>query len=578
MSILLPNTSWATDNSANEITGAYTSLTASPSEITLSENINNFSFEPLTSPIAPTKASVLINTIDYVSVGDTVTITSTLASVTLTASSTPSSNEFYTESVSINTPAYLSQVAASIADALTQSVSFNNNYDIELLGYNVVVTAKQYGDLYDFTASDTSTGLVTYTVAGTSEFESQNVIDYQGFCEVYIGSYPYAGIVDKYECTLVDDYILDTELNSVNVNIPVVGNFVEPITPNKILTSYTTNYFAMDQGLTDTGAVISNVDAFGNTKLMLRPYFVAYGDSFKYVTNGQRKKYIRGVSEMKWVQLGAFDKLLPYNMNDYTFIPNSTKSFRFLSSCPNLKTVSYDSHEFVQMIVKQTVVNHSFNLYVRYNFYDGTSYTENKTSFAYAGLAGNVSMDVSPAILGLATIEAAQGKLIDNYSIQIKWSSNGTNERYNIKKTYVMDRTCYDNKKQVIFLNEFGGWDSLEFRGEITEGLDRDVLSIERVLPYNANTLDAVSDEVSLNINTYVRSNYTLRSGLINDSHIEWIKKLGESSAVYIWDPSYNKYRSILLSEFDFVNNTISTSDSVSITFNYTTSNNSISR
>jgi hypothetical protein len=218
---------------------------------------------------------------------------------------------------------------------------------------------------------------------------------------------------------------------------------------------------------------------------------------------------------------------------------------------------------------------------VLYKFYDGTSILDNVPDMTYNDLAGNVSIDVSPTVLGINSIETANGKLVDSYKVRIRWQYKQLPAAivgYSEWHSYVMDRTCYDNKQQVIFLNEYGAWDSLEFRGQVEETLDREFLQIERNLPYNANTLDSVSTEVKLNIDTNVKSNYTLRSGLLNDSHINWVKKILESSSVYIWDYDVNRYRSIAIRDYTWSNNTIPTADSVTITFNYSTDNNTIKR
>jgi len=199
----------------------------------------------------------------------------------------------------------------------------------------------------------------------------------------------------------------------------------------------------------------------------------------------------------------------------------------------------------------------------------------------YNALTGNVSIDVSPTTLGIQAIETANGKLVDSYKVRIRWQYKQLPTAvvaYSEWQSYVMDRTCYRNKEQVIFLNELGAWDALEFRGEIEESLNREVLQIERNLPANANSLDSVSTEVKLNINTKAVSDYSLRSGLINDSHINWVKKMLESSSVFIWDDTINKYRSIVIKDYKWSNNTIPTADSLTITFNYSTDNNTIRR
>jgi len=580
MSVLLPFTGWATDNSANEVPNAFTTLHSYPANIVLSENVNNFKFEPLLSTSTPAYARTTIQVIGYVAVGETISIQSDLGTIVLTASVTPTVNEFYTEAVTTSTPTYLAAVAYSIADAISQSLAFNSNYNISLTGTQVTVTAKQYGELPDMTSSTTSANVFVLSFGGVSEYESQNVIDYQGFAQVYAGRENYQETVNKYDSQLLDSYILDTGMADVNTVFPVVKNFIEPVKPYKVLTP-NENYYAMDLGLTNTGLAVEELDSFGNKKRVLIPYFVAYGDSFKYITNGQRKNFVRGVSPVRWMQLGAFDYLMPYDMTDYVWIPDSTKQFKFLTSCPAKKTVSYDTHEYVQMICQKSTKNFDFNVQVMYNFYDGTSVLDNVTQMTYNALTGNVSIDVSPTTLGIQAIETANGKLVDSYKVRIRWQYKQLPTAvvaYSEWQSYVMDRTCYRNKEQVIFLNELGAWDALEFRGEIEESLNREVLQIERNLPANANSLDSVSTEVKLNINTKAVSDYSLRSGLINDSHINWVKKMLESSSVFIWDDTINKYRSIVIKDYKWSNNTIPTADSLTITFNYSTDNNTIRR
>ena len=580
MSVLLPFTSWATDNGQNEVPNAFTTLHSYPAEIILSENINNFKFEPLLSTSTPSYAYTIIQITGYVAVGETITINSTLGTIVLTASVTPSVNEFYTESVATTAPAYLQAVAYSIADAINSNLAFNNNYNISISGTTVTVVAKQYGERPDMVSSDTSASINTISFGGVSEYESQNYIDYQGFAQVYVGRENFRDTVNKYTSLLIDEYILDSGQSDVNAVFPVINNFVEPILPYKVLTP-SQNYYGMDLGLTNTGLPINDLDSFGNKKRLLIPYFVAYGDSFKYVTNGQRKKFVRGVSPVRWVQLGAYDQLMPYNLNGYTWSPDTTNTFSFLTSCPNSKTVSYDSHEYLQMICRKSAKTLDFNVQVQCNFYDGTSVIVDRPSMTYTNLTGNVSIDVSPAVLDIQGIETTNAKLVDSYKVRVKWQYQVLPSEivaYSQWKTYVIDRTCYYDKKQVVFLNEYGAWDSLEFRGQINEELNREVTQIERNLPANANTLDGVSSEVKLNISTTAVSKYTLRSGLVNDSHINWVKKMIESSSVYIWDATVNKYRNILISDYTWNNDSIPTADSLTITFNYTTDNNTISR
>lgn len=556
-----------------------TKLLNSPKEITLSENINNFEFEPaLTGSGA--KALTLIQPLTYVPVGTTITLVSNLGSITLTASATPNANEFWTNATVIPaTPTYLEKVAMSIADAINQNISFNNNYVITLNSPNVIVFAKQYGSLYSITAS-VSDPLIIYkfTSAGSAFFNSENFIDYSCWAELYIGNTEYSDTINKYEMEFVDSYIVDSNTSNANLVPSVVSDYVEPILP--LYYNVPTNLgYQLDKGEFTDGSLLPQLDYFGNQKKLLRPYFLLYGDSYRYVTNGQKKKYVEGCSAIRWVQLGAFDKLLPYLMIDYTWITNNTKSFLWMTSAPQYKSVTYTSHEYLQVICKKSATGKPFWIQTTYHFYDGTSIVDNKIAQPSIGLSGNISFDVSPVALGISTIESTNGKLVDSYDVKLKWDLyNATSQtRY-----YVMDRECYEHKKQIIFVNEFGAWDSLEFLGEITESLDRSVENINRSLPSNANStsnnFSAVSIEVSLNINTNVNSNFALHSGLLNDEYIAWSRKLVESASVYIWDTTYNKYRNILISDFSIVYDTKLRGDSLSITFNYTTTNNTLKR
>ena len=191
-------------------------------------------------------------------------------------------------------------------------------------------------------------------------------------------------------------------------------------------------------------------------------------------------------------------------------------------------------------------------------------------------MGGNLSFDTSPLALGLRNLESNQDKLVDNYSVRLVWSADSVTSGFSASKTYVMDRNCYANTKQIIFLNEFGAWDSLDFRGSTTSNLEREVTTINRSLPFNANTTASSSAEIALNINTEVTSVFQLNSGLLSDSHIQWIKELGKSSSVYIWED--NTYKNILISEFDYANDNTLSSNNLSITYTYTTSDNTITR
>ena len=577
---LIPS-NWLQDNARNEKSNAITTLKTAPSKITLSENTSNFTFEPVKTGQNPTESVAVIQVAGYIAVGEEITIKSDKTSITLKASETPSSNGFYTESTTPLGPQlvpYLQTVAESIADTLNQSLSLFNNYTVTLFNSTVVVTANFADPSFDFTTlSSTSNAIVLINQQGTAEFLSQEQINYTAFCNVYVGSQLYDQPVSKADCIYVGTKLIDSSTQEANITVGAVGNYLNHILPLKSLSAYD-GYYQMDKGEKAGGLVIPNEDEYGNVNLIMRPYFLEYGDKFSYVTNQTKKSYTKGVSEVRWMQLGSFDKLLPYDMSEYVWNTNNPFSFRWLTSCPNTKTVTYNSHEYLQVICKFSNVQQDFNLQVYCNFYDGTSTTVNKSTYNSKNIGGNISFDVSPTALDIKGIEQANGKNIDYYEVRLRWTYKGNQTGTSQLKRYKYDRNCYTDSKEVIFVNEYGAWDSLEFRGECIDTLDRSIDTIARALPFNANTDDSVSSEVSINITTDVTSEYTLNTGILPTEMLKWSKKLAESSAVFIWDNDYNKYRSIIVKDTSYVNDSVQTGLNLQMTFTYGTSNNTVKR
>lgn len=588
--MIIPVDSWSYDNNANELSDASTKLILSPSDVTLSENMRNFEFVPTQSLTLPTLSEVSIKPIAYIPVGSMITITSYYATITLTASSTPSVGEFWTNPTALATPSYFSQVAQSIADAISQSLSFASNYNTTLATSSyITVRAKQNGDIYDLTfSSDVPSSFLVAYVLGSYKYLSQTFLDYSCFCEIYIDYAEFQTVFTKYNSTLVDTYRIDSNTSTANIDVKVIKNYLNPILPIHYTTPSSVVYY-MDMGELSNGILNPSLDEMGVQKRLILPYFVLYGDSFKYVANGQRKRYTKGVSAVRWVQLGAYDELNPYNMLDYTWIPNVSKTFKWLTSCPQFKVVTYDSHEYVQTICKKTSIVGNYGLVIDYKFYDGLTYQEIRPTFPYEGVStngvnGNISFDVSPTALDIASVETLNGKLVESYSVRLRWETAPSVFSFSDSKKYTFDRGCYSKKKNVIFLNEFGAWDSIEFKGQISKEVNKEYSNIQRVLPFNANTIEGISSEVSLNIETDITTLYTLNSGLLNNSnnivgeHLDWASKIVESSSVYIWDETLNKYRNIIIVDYVYGTDTKINGDSISITYRYTTDTNTISR
>lgn len=566
------------NNSRGEKSSAMTTLIDAPHKITLSENASTFRFAPVATGNRPTESNCTIQVTSYVPVGESITLKGNRTSIVITASTTPNNNQFLTTATPPTNrrqlQEYKNNVAESIADTLEQYSTMRNNYSITLSNNTVTITANTSDSDYNFTTSTTSTtSIVMVNQLAVEEFLNQEKIGYTAFCNIYTSDRVYDSVIPKDKSIFVGSMIFDATTTDAFVSANSVKDYLEHILPIKSFVPFD-GFYRMEQGLTSSGTVIQK----DNLKFIMRPYFLEYGDRYSYVENHAKKNFVKGVSEVRWMQLGAFDKLLPYNIEQFVFDSSSFKSFGWLSSVPAPKKITYTSHEYLQCIFKLSQDQINCNLQLNCRFTDGTSVIIEKSSIGCQNVGGNVSFDVSPLAMDIASIEDINGKLIDRYSVRLKWLQGGSNEAFSYSQTYIMDRTCYRSKNNVIFLNEFGAWDSLEFKGMPLESLNRETDTITRHTPDNANTEQSISAEVSLNISTNTTTIHSMESGVLSYDLVKWYKKMGESAAVYIWDNKYNQYRSILISSFNYNLDSTNVASSFSITYTYTTQNNTISR
>jgi len=554
---------WNT-NAAHQKADALTTLEGFAAEITLSENIRNFLFEPVeTTAGTEIKAACVVALNGYVAPGETITFQFVGFAIILTAAIAPTSGEFWTQSaapIPVNS-IYTGKVIESIMDALNQILSVRNSYTINYFGGSSFgIFAKEYGAQFNVSGTSTTAQFFINSGPGSPKYQSQSKIDYSAFAWLYVGKELFASQVDKFAALEVDFYTIDSAQNSANIAFGVAGDYVQSVLPQKKLTP-ANDFYLMDNG----------VDRF-----VLRPYFVVYGDSWREVVNGQKKQFIKGVTPVRWVQLGAFDHLRPYNMNEFVWNPNNPNSFKWLSSAPE-KEVTYDSHEYLQLICKKPSTANNFNLEVKCNFYDGTSLVISKPTFSASGLAGNISFDVSPLALGLLAIETANSKEIDSYQVKLKWVANGGSVGYSQIKSYKFARDCNDKSHQIMFLNEYGAWDCIEFRGEYQLQSDREVSAINRVLPPNANKIEAANYKLSLSTKVETTENTTLHSGILKSEVYQWAAKLFDSSEIYIWNEDLAQYESINIIDHDYGFDSKQGGGSISITYNRN-QNNTISQ
>jgi hypothetical protein len=143
-----------------------------------------------------------------------------------------------------------------------------------------------------------------------------------------------------------------------------------------------------------------------------------------------------------------------------------------------------------------------------------------------------------------------------------------------------MKRICNKKVNNVIFLNEFGVWDSLNFTGEVDKNVERDVEYLQRPISINTpNTgFNTPSDEIQIPVNMNVRDTYTLTSELINKDSYNHLSRILNSSAVFIYSQEDNRYKAIKIEEYDYSANTLNDQNTFIMTYSFTVNNNYITR
>jgi hypothetical protein len=544
-------------------------LTTEPNILSASENMNRFKFDAYESNPSAVRASIGFSVLGAINFGEVLSLTGSSVSVDLTASATPTFNQFYTDNLASFDSR--SRVAEAIALELQNSLAFSNLYNIYSEDIYIYIQAKDFGSEYNLVLTTSPINLLTlYTIFGTSKYAYEDLIDYSGFVDVFVSNnqYLYGSIVDRSNFDKVFSFDVPFTINNFNIDThSITKNYVDVQLPVKKL-NVGFNYKLLDN------------DAIANNETpILRPYYVIYGDTFRYIVNGDKKERLQGCSSLRWIQNSSQNLLNPYDLTQYVWNTSSSKSFKWLTDSKDYIPVDYSSHQYLQCINKfNQKATGSFRVEIECFFYDGTTYTFSFVEQLYNTLSNNVSFDVSPNVWDLEGIESSQGKLIDYYKVYLVWKQTIISpERVSEIKTYKLRRVCVDSKVNIIWFNKFGGWDSFEFTGTLTKERNRSYTEIKRNIPFDANTLDSVDYELNLTSSIKSRDLISVNSGLLDTTHYEWLKDISLSSSIFVWNPSLSKYSSIVLESSDYNFNSDNTEFNLKITFR-SVDNNTISR
>lgn len=569
--------SWNNQSNSQQLaSNPLATLLREPEEITASENMQRFVLRAYTNNPSANKSAATLSVdgnLDF-NIPATLVVNGGGVSVTLVASNTPSYGQFFSNNGFTTLDRI--RLAQSIAYELQNNLAFNNIYEVEAVGTQIIIRAREYGSL-DLTFTLPVNMSLIAVVTGGSLYSYNVVQDYTSFTEVYVGWDVFGATPNR------------NTYNQVGVlDIPFDGNEIE-YTVNSLTKNYVDVVFPvkkLNQSISinklDEIAINSGKDP------ILRPYFTVFGDSYRYVTNGEKKRIVQGCSSVRWVQNAARPKLDAYRLDNYVWNNGTSQSFLFLTERPEKLQVTYDSHQFIQFITKEKGKG-TWWLEVRSHFYDGTDQQTvfgGTSGFSYSNLYGNCSIDVSPAVLGLEAIETSAGKLIDWYEVTLLWTTNATSGTFRSSSaSYKMLRRCNDKSLNINWFNKLGAWDSLEFIGVQAKQLQRSQKEVQRALPFNANTRigatvisDAVDSEITLTYKTDSNTIHSAESGLLSRDHYDWIKDLLDSPAVIIFDRSQRQFRAIVVTDYDYVWNNDNTEFNLRISYKYTVDNNTIGR
>jgi hypothetical protein len=470
------------------------------------------------------------------------------------------------------------RLAQAIAYELQNNLAFNTYYEVRAENTQIIIEAREFGSQFNLTYTLPLNTTLVSNVGGSSLYSYNGVLDYTSFGEFYVGTGEYGDTIDRlefYQVGAVDVPFTD-EFLQYNTN-GAVKNYVDVVYPLK---------------KNNTTFSLTNLDqtAYDNDKEpILRPYFVLFGDSYRYTNNGEKKRIVQGCSSVRWVQNAAMHKLDGYKLSDYVWNNGSTQRFSFLTDRPDYTPVTYDSHQFLQFIAKKGHGKGTYWLELVVRFYDGTTQTQlfgGTSGLSYTDLWGNQSFDCSPTVLGIQNIESAAGQLVESYEVSIIWTTTPTSAiSRSYPKSYRMLRRCNDQSLNLCWFNKFGGWDSLEFNGLNGKGLTRSISEVTRALPFDANvrvgsTINslATDDEITLTYNIESNTETSADSGLIDSSHYEWIRGLLDSACVLTYDRQQRQFRAIIVTNYDYLWNSDNTEFNLRVTFKYTVDNNTISR
>ena len=563
---------WLLNNNRNTRGQVYTDIQAQPAELAANENILNYIFANGLTGVS-TKTRLLLTVMGFGTVGS-VTLQNALTSVSLTPSATPNANQFFNASGGTSV-IDRTLVAESIAYELRNNPTFSVLYNVFAQGATVIIEAREANTNLNFDIGVLTAGLTlgqvtlsSYT-AGTDAYDFSTLIDPSYFVEVYVANGVIGEQVDKRNSILADTLQLPayaTPTWAIDVS-DSVKPYTEPVLPVKIAVP----------------AVLVNMldkrfDTLGNAQLpIVRPYYIVWGISHRYAVGLEKKQQIIGVSDIRYQMNAAFGHLTPYDLTPYVLDTTSTVPVKFLTSAPKRKVTTLTAHEYIHFYRrKNTFELGNFGIEVTFQFTDGTDQINSYPIGAYTGVDGTCSVDISPNVLNIPNVELVSGKEVASYDVRLYWTISSTARFYSEVRSYELFRECGSETANLLFLNEFGVFDSLNFTGAKATTYDRNAETFARGIDIRKAVTGFLSpsDEINVTASLQVKKLLTLTSPSLEKDAYEWVAKILNATSLYLWDEISNAYVSVILTGYSYDYSTVTDSNVLTVTLTGTDQNN----
>lgn len=538
--------SWRTQRTAQALTGEPKfDLVSQPPYIGVAENIMSYKFTPKLFPINGNLAYMQIAIVGHPFAGSVFTLTNSNGdSVTLSASTTPSAGQFLTFTSGPNLSSQF-RIGQSIVYELMDTV-FGQFYEIWVQSNILHIRALNYGSQFTLGFSGIPGSLIiTSNVVGSSLYQIDNFIDYSLYAELFVTNASQAlsgqttnvvgGNVDRFASIEVGQislpyYGADWLFNVDGYLKDYVGIVVPSKNPN-----FNVEFEELDKG---------------QEFPIMRGYFMTTGDSFRYVSGGEKKRQINACTDVQYVQNGALDLMYGYNLGDYTLSPTSPLTPKFLNKW-TAKDTRLDADEYLQFIETKAgaVTSCPFGVEVTFRFIDGTTVTRDYGLGNFnATFGGNISVDVSPRKVRVDQEEASFGVWVDYYEVRLYWQVPTFPRYYSEVKRYRYKRECGEGVKSIIWFNELGAWDSITIKDYETHSVNRELSMTERITPLEPNP---TKDIMRVYKNNYNKVYDAITFELENDDYKRFEGVL-QSTAVYLYDPAVNQYVPIMITDSSY--------------------------